>query len=327
MKKSDFFYNLPEELIAQTPIEPRNASRLMVLNRENGEVKHKKFTDLPVFLNKGDLLVLNDTKVLPARIFGKRTDTGSEVEFVLLKRKNDTDWECIAGPGKKAKVGHSFTFSEKLSGEITEVLPDGNRILRFVFEGEFYSLLNEVGNMPLPHYIKEELKDKDRYQTVYSRELGSAAAPTAGLHFTKEMLEELKQLGINIAYVTLHVGLGTFRPVKVDNILEHKMHSEHYHIPKETAELINATKEKGGRVICVGTTSCRTVESAADENGRRLGRGGGYYDRFCEDYTGAKIIVCPEILLLKDGEIPTEKWDITADGVVTEKRFISAKPL
>ena len=268
MKKSDFFYNLPEELIAQTPIEPRNASRLMVLNRENGEVKHKKFTDLPVFLNKGDLLVLNDTKVLPARIFGKRTDTGSEVEFVLLKRKNDTDWECIAGPGKKAKVGHSFTFSEKLSGEITEVLPDGNRILRFVFEGEFYSLLNEVGNMPLPHYIKEELKDKDRYQTVYSRELGSAAAPTAGLHFTKEMLEELKQLGINIAYVTLHVGLGTFRPVKVDNILEHKMHSEHYHIPKETAELINATKEKGGRVICVGTTSCRTVESAADENGR-----------------------------------------------------------
>ena len=268
MKKSDFFYNLPEELIAQTPIEPRNASRLMVLNRENGEVKHKKFTDLPVFLNKGDLLVLNDTKVLPARIFGKRTDTGSEVEFVLLKRKNDTDWECIAGPGKKAKVGHIFTFSEKLSGEITEVLPDGNRILRFVFEGEFYSLLNEVGNMPLPHYIKEELKDKDRYQTVYSRELGSAAAPTAGLHFTKEMLEELKQLGINIAYVTLHVGLGTFRPVKVDNILEHKMHSEHYHIPKETAELINATKEKGGRVICVGTTSCRTVESAADENGR-----------------------------------------------------------
>lgn len=268
MKKSDFFYNLPEELIAQTPIEPRNASRLMVLNRENGEVKHKKFTDLPDFLKRGDLLVLNDTKVLPARIFGKRTDTGSEVEFVLLKRKNDTDWECIAGPGKKAKVGHSFTFSEKLSGEVIEVLPDGNRILHFIFEGEFYSLLNEVGNMPLPHYIKEELKDKDRYQTVYSRELGSAAAPTAGLHFTKEMLEELKKLGINIAYVTLHVGLGTFRPVKVDNILEHKMHSEHYHVPKETAELINATKEKGGRVICVGTTSCRTVESAADENGR-----------------------------------------------------------
>lgn len=268
MKKSDFYYDLPEELIAQTPIEPRNASRLMVLNRENGKVEHTGFTSLFNYLKEGDLLVLNDTKVLPARIFGKRTDTGSEVEFVLLKRKNDTDWECIAGPGKKAKTGHKFIFSNKLSAEVTDVLPDGNRILHFVFEGEFYSLLNEVGNMPLPHYIKEELKNKDRYQTVYSKELGSAAAPTAGLHFTKEMLEELKQKGIKIACVTLHVGLGTFRPVKVDNILEHKMHSEHYHVPKETAELINSTKENGGRVICVGTTSCRTVESAADQNGR-----------------------------------------------------------
>lgn len=268
MKKSDFYYDLPEELIAQTPIEPRNASRLMVLNSKDGSVEHTAFTSLFNYLKKGDLLVLNDTKVLPARIFGKRADTGSEVEFVLLKRKNDTDWECIAGPGKKAKVSHSFTFSDRLSGEVINVLPDGNRILRFAFEGEFYALLNEVGNMPLPHYIKEELKDKDRYQTVYSKELGSAAAPTAGLHFTKEMLEQLNQNGINIAYVTLHVGLGTFRPVKVDNILEHKMHSEHYHVPSKTAELINMTKEHGGRVICVGTTSCRTVESAADENGR-----------------------------------------------------------
>ena len=268
MKKSDFYYDLPEELIAQTPIEPRNASRLMVLNKENGAVEHTHFTSLFDYLKECDLLVLNDTKVLPARIFGKRTDTGSEVEFVLLKRKNDTDWECIAGPGKKAKVGHSFIFSDKLSAEVIEVLPDGNRILHFIFEGEFYALLNEVGNMPLPHYIKEELKNKERYQTVYSKELGSAAAPTAGLHFTKEMLEELKQKGIKIAYVTLHVGLGTFRPVKVDNILKHKMHSEHYHVPKETAELINSTKENGGRVICVGTTSCRTVESAADQNGR-----------------------------------------------------------
>jgi len=267
MKRSDFYYDLPEELIAQTPIEPRNASRLMVLNRKDGSVEHTNFTNLFSFLKNGDLLVLNDTKVLPARIFGKRNDTGSEVEFVLLKRKSDTDWECIAGPGKKARVGHKFTFSDKLSGEVTQVLPDGNRILRFSFEGEFYALLNEVGNMPLPHYIKEELKNKDRYQTVYSKELGSAAAPTAGLHFTKEMLLELEQKGINIAYVTLHVGLGTFRPVKVDNILEHKMHSEHYHVPKETAELINKTKAEGGRVICVGTTSCRTVESAADESG------------------------------------------------------------
>ena len=267
MKKSDFYYNLPEELIAQTPIEPRNASRLMVLNRQNGSVKHTNFTNLFDFLRPGDLLVLNDTKVLPARIFGKRTDTGAEVEFVLLKRKNDTDWECIAGPGKKAKVGHSFIFSNNLKGEVIDVLPDGNRILHFEFEGEFYSLLNEVGNMPLPHYIKAELKNKDRYQTVYSKELGSAAAPTAGLHFTKEMLLELEKKDIKIAYVTLHVGLGTFRPVKVDNILEHKMHSEHYHIPQKTADLINQTKQSGGRVICVGTTSCRTVESAADENG------------------------------------------------------------
>lgn len=267
MKKSDFFYNLPEELIAQTPVEPRDSSRLMVLSRQNGEITHSKFSSLFDWLKAGDLLILNDTKVLPARIFGKRTDTGAQVEFVLLKRKNDTDWECIAGPGKKAKVGHSFVFSDKLSAEVIDVLPDGNRILHFIFNGEFYSLLDEVGNMPLPHYIKEELKDKERYQTVYSKELGSAAAPTAGLHFTKEMLEKLKEAGINIAYVTLHVGLGTFRPVKVDNILEHKMHSEHYHIPEDTAALINQTKERGGRVICVGTTSCRTVESAADENG------------------------------------------------------------
>ena len=267
MKKSDFYYDLPEELIAQTPIEPRNASRLMVLSKQSGSVTHTSFLNLFDFLRSGDLLVLNDTKVLPARIFGKRTDTGSEVEFVLLKRKNDTDWECIAGPGKKAKVGHSFEFSKDLKGKVIDVLPDGNRILSFEFEGEFYALLNEVGNMPLPHYIKAELKNKDRYQTVYSKELGSAAAPTAGLHFTKEMLLELEEKGIKIAYVTLHVGLGTFRPVKVDNILEHKMHSEHYHIPQKTADLINQTKKAGGRVICVGTTSCRTVESAADENG------------------------------------------------------------
>ena len=267
MKKSDFYYDLPEELIAQTPIEPRNASRLMVLNKQNGSIEHTNFTNLFDHLKPGDLLVLNDTKVLPARIFGTRTDTGAVVEFVLLKRKNDTDWECIAGPGKKAKTGHTFKFSSALSATVIDVLPDGNRILRFEFDGEFYALLNEVGSMPLPHYIKAELKNKDRYQTVYSKELGSAAAPTAGLHFTNEMLLELEEKGIKIAYVTLHVGLGTFRPVKVDNILEHKMHSEHYHVPQKTADLINQTKQNGGRVICVGTTSCRTVESAADENG------------------------------------------------------------
>ena len=267
MKKSDFFYDLPETLIAQTPIEPRNASRLMVLNKNTGEIKNQQFTDLSGYIKKGDLLILNDTKVLPARIFGTRVDTGSKVEFVLLKRQNETDWECIAGPGKKAKTGHKFTFSDKLACQVIDVLPDGNRIIRFSFEEEFYSILDEVGNMPLPHYIKEELKNKDRYQTVYSKELGSAAAPTAGLHFTKEMLSSLEESGVKIGYVTLHVGLGTFRPVKSENILDHKMHTEHYHIPKTTADLINETKNQGGRVICVGTTSCRTVESAADSNG------------------------------------------------------------
>ncbi len=266
MKKSDFYYNLPEELIAQTPIEPRNASRLMVLNK-NGNVQHKVFTDLFHYLKKGDTLVLNNTRVLPARIFGTRTDTGAVVEFVLLKQYSTLVWECIAGPGKKAKAGHEFVFNENLSAKVTSVLPDGNRVLEFVCNGEFFAVLDTVGNMPLPHYIKAELKDKERYQTVYSKELGSAAAPTAGLHFTEDMLTELKNRGINIAYVTLHVGLGTFRPVKVEEITDHKMHSEHYFIPKETADIINKTKQLGGRIICVGTTSCRTLESAATKFG------------------------------------------------------------
>ncbi len=267
MKKSDFFYLLPEELIAQTPIEPRNSSRLMVLNRQNGEVEHTKFYNLFDYLKQGDTIVLNNTRVLPARIFGKRTDTGATVEFVLLKQKTTLLWECIAGPGKKAKMGHEFIFSDNLSAKVVDVLSDGNRIIEFTANGEFFSLLDEVGQMPLPHYIKKELHDKERYQTVYSKELGSAAAPTAGLHFTEEMLEQLKEKGINVAYVTLHVGLGTFRPVKVDDIKDHKMHSEHYSISQETAEIINKTKSRGGRVICVGTTSCRTLESAAQKFG------------------------------------------------------------
>lgn len=262
MKTSDFYYNLPEELIAQTPIEPRDNSRLLVFHKDNGELEHKHFYDIVDYLNKGDCLVLNDTRVLPARIFGTRVDTGSVVEFVLLKQKRQNVWECLAGPGKKAKVGHQFIFSDKLSAEVIEVLEDGNRIVEFSPKGEFFSVLDEVGQMPLPPYIKAKLQDKERYQTVYSRDLGSAAAPTAGLHFTKEMLEKLKQKGINIAYVTLHVGLGTFRPVKVEDVTKHKMHTEHYYITKENADIINSTKQNGGRVICVGTTSCRTVESA-----------------------------------------------------------------
>ena len=267
MKTSDFYYDLPEELIAQTPVEPRDQSRLLVFNKETGDLLHKHFYDVFDYLKAGDCLVLNDTRVLPARIFGTRVDTGSIVEFVLLKQKQQNVWECLAGPGKKAKVGHKFTFSDKLSAEVIEVLDDGNRIVKFNPNGEFFAVLDEVGQMPLPPYIKEKLQDKERYQTVYSRELGSAAAPTAGLHFTKEILAKLKERGVNIAYVTLHVGLGTFRPVKVDDVTEHKMHSEHYSITQENADIINNTKQNGGRVICVGTTSCRTVESAMQKFG------------------------------------------------------------
>lgn len=267
MKKSDFYYFLPEELIAQTPVEPRDSSRLLVLDKNTGDVSHTVFSSLDDYLRAGDTLVLNNTRVLPARIYGTRKDTGSVVEFVLLKQMQALKWECIAGPGKKAKVGYEFTFSDKLAATVSEVLPDGNRIIDFVCDGEFFAVLDEVGQMPLPHYIKEKLENKERYQTVYSKELGSAAAPTAGLHFTPEMLERLKNKGINIAFVTLHVGLGTFRPVKVDEITDHKMHSEHYYISAETAEIINKTKQNGGRVICVGTTSCRTIESAATKFG------------------------------------------------------------
>ena len=267
MKTSDFFYNLPENLIAQTPIEPRDASRLLYLSRESGGVEHKNFSDLTSFLKKGDCLILNNTRVLPARLYGTRVDTGAVVEFVLLKQRSTLVWECLAGPGKKAKEGYEFKFSDKLSATVIEVLPDGNRIIEFKCDGEFFATLDEVGMMPLPPYIKEKLSDKERYQTVYSKELGSAAAPTAGLHFTDKMLKKIKDMGVSVAYVTLHVGLGTFRPVKVDDITEHKMHTEHYVMPKETADIINKTKAEGGRVICVGTTSCRTLESVANTYG------------------------------------------------------------
>lgn len=265
MKKSDFYYELPEELIAQTPVEPRTSSRLMVVDRENGTTEDKGFTDLIDYLDPGDCLIMNDTRVLPARIFGTRCDTGSVVEFVLLKEHGNCVWECLAGPGKKAKIGKIFDFGEGLTGEIADVTDGGNRIVKFTCDGVFYDVLDRVGQMPLPPYITEKLEDKERYQTVYSKELGSAAAPTAGLHFTKEYIEKIKQKGVNIGFVTLHVGLGTFRPVKCDDLTEHKMHSEHYFIPKVTAELINETKKNGKRVICVGTTSCRTLESAAQK--------------------------------------------------------------
>ncbi|MGN0612883.1 MAG: tRNA preQ1(34) S-adenosylmethionine ribosyltransferase-isomerase QueA [Porcipelethomonas sp.] len=268
MKKSDFYYNLPEELIAQTPAEPRNSSRLMKINRETGEIVHSHFYNLCDYLKKGDLLVLNDSRVLPARLYGVKKKTGSNIEFLLLEQKGDKLWEIICRPGKKAKVGAEFVFGDgKLTAVVTEVKDDGNRIVKFDCEGSFFAVLDEIGQMPLPPYITKKLEDRERYQTVYSRELGSAAAPTAGLHFTKEMLEEIKAMGVDIAYVTLHVGLGTFRPVKEDDILDHRMHSEHYELCQETAEKINRTKKNGGRVIAVGTTSCRTLESMELENG------------------------------------------------------------
>ena len=262
MLKSEFYYDLPEELIAQTPIEPRNYSRLMKIDRKSGEIEHCHFYNLCDYLKKGDLLVMNDSRVLPARLYGIKEETGACVEFLLLEQKGDKLWEILVRPGKKAKPGARFSFGDgRLKAEIIETVEGGNRIAKFECEGNFFTALEEVGQMPLPPYIKEKLKDKERYQTVYSKELGSAAAPTAGLHFTKEMLSDLENMGVKLAYVTLHVGLGTFRPVKEDNVLEHKMHSEHYHLPKETADLIKQTKAEGGRVIAVGTTSCRTLES------------------------------------------------------------------
>ena len=268
MKTSDFFYNLPEELIAQTPIEPRNASRLMLLDKSNGNIQHKIFSDLTDFLNDGDCLVLNNTRVIPARIYGVKKETGAVVEFLLLKQIENKVWECLCGPGKRAKTGTEFIFGEgQLECKVKEVKDDGNRIVEFICEDNIYAVLDEIGQMPLPPYITEKLENKERYQTVYSKNLGSAAAPTAGLHFTKEMLEEIKAKGVNIGYVTLHVGLGTFRPVKVDDVTKHRMHTEHYYMPKETADLINETHKNGKRVICVGTTSCRTVESVATKFG------------------------------------------------------------
>lgn len=268
MDKSNFFYELPPELIAQHPCEQRDNSRLLVLDRKNGKIYHKRFADIVDYLDEGDTLILNDTKVIPARIYGTKT-SGALVEFLLLKCLDDGCWECLAGPGKKAKPGDEFSFGDGImTGKVKQVLENGNRIVEFYHDRNIYEVLDEIGNMPLPPYITEQLSDKDRYQTVYAKNLGSAAAPTAGLHFTDELFERLKNKGVNVGFVTLHVGLGTFRPVKVEKIEDHVMHTESYHIPKDTADLINKTKDAGKRVVCVGTTSCRTLESAASINGR-----------------------------------------------------------
>ncbi len=268
MDVRDFDYELPEELIAQDPLEDRSSSRLMVLDRETGEYEHKIFKDIIDYLEPGDCLVLNNTKVIPARLYGAKEGTNAKIEVLLLKRNENDVWETLVKPGKKARPGARIVFGDGiLVGEVVDVVDEGNRLIKFEYEGIFEEILDQLGQMPLPPYITHELKDKNRYQTVYAKYDGSAAAPTAGLHFTKELLEQVKQKGVNIAEVTLHVGLGTFRPVKVDNILDHHMHSEFYMVSKEAADMINSTKKSGHRVISVGTTSTRTLESAADENG------------------------------------------------------------
>lgn len=275
LKKSDFYFDLPEELIAQDPLEDRASSRLLVLHKETGEVEHHTFRDILHYLVPGDCLVLNNTKVIPARLLGVKEETGAAVEVLLLKRKERDVWETLVRPGKKMRPGARLSFGGGLlKAEVLEVVEEGNRLVKFFYEGIFEEVLDRLGEMPLPPYITHKLQDKNRYQTVYAKYEGSAAAPTAGLHFTRELLEEIEAMGVEIAYVTLHVGLGTFRPVKEENVLEHRMHSEYFEISEAAADKINAAKARGGRVICVGTTSARTLESAADENGHLTARSG-----------------------------------------------------
>ena len=294
MKTSDFYFDLPEELIAQVPILDRSSSKLMVLDKETGNIEHKIFKNVIDYLNPGDCLVLNDTRVIPARLIGEKVDTGGKIEFLLLKRHEDDTWESLVKPGKRAKIGTKFSFGEgKLIGEVVGMGPEGSRIIKFHYEGIFEEVLDELGNMPLPPYITERLEERERYQTVYSKHNGSAAAPTAGLHFTEELLQQIKDKGVDIAFVTLHVGLGTFRPVKVDDVLAHEMHSEYYVVTKEAADKINKAKENGNNVICVGTTSSRTVESVATDD-NRVQEGSGWTSIFV--YPGYKFKVVDKLI-------------------------------
>ena len=280
MDVKDFYFDLPQELIAQDPLEDRSSSRLLVLDKKTGEIEHHTFRDIVSYLKKGDCLVINGTKVIPARLFGVKEDTQAKIEVLLLKRKENDIWETLVKPGKKAKPGTVISFGDGLlKGTVVDVIEDGNRLIQFSYEGIFEEILDQLGQMPMHPYITHQLKDKNRYQTVYAKHEGSAAAPTAGLHFTKELLKEIEDMGVTIAHVTLHVGLGTFRPVKVDNVLDHHMHSEFYVVEEEEAKKVNDAKKNGGRVICVGTTSCRTVESATGEDGI-LKAGSGWTDIF-----------------------------------------------
>ncbi len=294
MKVSEFDFYLPEELIAQHPKEKRDESRLMVVDKKDGEINHKVFKDIIDYINQGDCLVLNNTRVLPARLIGEKENTGGKMEFLLLKRLESNLWETLVKPGKRAKVGSRFVFGGgELKAEVKEIGEEGSRIVKFEYEGIFEEVLDRLGQMPLPPYITEQLEDRERYQTVYSKEVGSAAAPTAGLHFTEELMNKLKEKGVNICFVTLHVGLGTFRPVKVEDIEEHHMHSEYYTMSKETADIINETKKKGGKIIAVGTTSCRTLETIGDNSGK-VSEESGWTDIFM--YPGYKFKVVDTII-------------------------------
>lgn len=292
MDVKDFYYDLPQELIAQDPLEDRSSSKLLVLDKETGEVEHKIFRDILSYLKPGDCLVINDTKVIPARLIGSKEGTDARIELLLLKRRENDIWETLVKPGKKAKPGTVIHFGDGLlKGTILDVVEEGNRLIQFSYEGIFEEILDQLGQMPLPPYITHQLQDKNRYQTVYAQHEGSAAAPTAGLHFTKELLKEIEEMGVKIAHVTLHVGLGTFRPVKVDNVLDHHMHSEFYMVEEGAAKVINDTKKNGGRVICVGTTSCRTLESATGEDGI-LKAGSGWTEIFIYPGYKFKILDC-----------------------------------
>ena len=320
MQLSDFYYDLPQELIAQDPLLKRDNSRLMVLNRAEETIEHKHFYDVISYLKEGDCLVINDTKVIPARLIGEKEGTGAAIEVLLLKRLDDCTWETLVKPGKKARVGARIIFGGgKLVGEVIDIVEEGNRIVRFEYEGIFEEILDELGQMPLPPYITHKLEDKNRYQTVYAEHEGSAAAPTAGLHFTKELLEEIKAKGIKIAHVTLHVGLGTFRPVKEDNILDHHMHSEFYVIDEKAAETINETKKNGGRIIAVGTTSTRTLETVADENGM-LRACSGWTDIFI--YPGYKFKAIDG--LITNFHLPKSTLVMLVSALVGRERILEA---
>ena len=319
MKTSDFYYDLPPELIAQTPLERRDGSRLMTLNRETGAIGHHHFYDLPQFLRPGDCLVLNDSRVLPARLIGHR-ETGGACEVLLLIDRGEKTWECLVRPGKKMRPGTKVIFGDgELTAEVTEVLEGGNRLVRFHYDGIFLETLERLGKMPLPPYIRAELEDQERYQTVYSKVTGSAAAPTAGLHFTPELLQQIQAMGVRLAWVTLHVGLGTFRPVKAENLEEHEMHSEYCVVPPETAQAVNETKRAGGRVICVGTTSCRTVESWAAEDGT-LRSGGGWTDIFI--YPGYRFKVLDG--LITNFHLPESTLIMLVSALAGRERVLAA---